>query len=384
MAKKRIVFNLGIFGIHGIDRAATDLINHIPLHEYEIVLHQLYDRPERSDLFDQLPAEVVVTTSMPRGSFWGDMHMGRYKGVWHKLMDSLGVLAMRNISADSINRFRPDLVIDYDISLQKAAHLIRAPIIGVVHFSPKRIRGGRAGRLRRMGGRLRHYNHVVLLCDEMVEEAREVWPMARDRFVTIPNPVNRERLLARAAEQVALPPGVESGKYVVCVARLTGQKDISTLIRAYEAFRVEGLGWPLLLVGDGDERRKLESLVAELGLGRHVHFIGHQTNPAPFIENAGMFVLSSDNEGFGIALVEALTLGCPAIFTACPVGPSDVLGHGKFGLLVPVGDVHAMKEAMLRYFRDPALRHSFADAGLTASLAYDAAEVARRFLALNA
>ena len=56
MAKKRIVFNLGIFGIHGIDRAATDLINHIPLHEYEIVLHQLYDRPERSDLFDQLPA----------------------------------------------------------------------------------------------------------------------------------------------------------------------------------------------------------------------------------------------------------------------------------------------------------------------------------------
>jgi PAS domain S-box-containing protein len=74
---------------------------------------------------------------------------------------------------------------------------------------------------------------------------------------------------------------------------------------------------------------------------------GFVPNPLAYMARAAVFVLSSTWEGFGNVLVEALACGCPVVSTDCPSGPAEVLDHGRYGRLVPVGDEAAMAEAIL-------------------------------------
>ncbi len=93
-------------------------------------------------------------------------------------------------------------------------------------------------------------------------------------------------------------------------------------------------------------RPELERLAKELGVGNRVILPGFQSDPNPFYETADLFVLSSDYEGFGNVIVEALATGTPVVSTDCPSGPSEILEGGKWGRLTPVGDVDALAMAM--------------------------------------
>jgi glycosyltransferase involved in cell wall biosynthesis len=73
---------------------------------------------------------------------------------------------------------------------------------------------------------------------------------------------------------------------------------------------------------------------------------GFVDNPYPYLAHADLFALSSRWEGLGLVLVEALALGTPVVATDCPSGPAEILQHGRFGQLVPVGDPGALARAM--------------------------------------
>src|SRR5207248_8646490 len=100
------------------------------------------------------------------------------------------------------------------------------------------------------------------------------------------------------------------------------------------------------LIGDGPRPVTLEQTATELGLRDDVAFLGFRENPYPFIKRATALVLSSRYEGFGNVLVEALALGTSVVSSDCPHGPAEILDHGRFGLLVPVGDAEAMASDM--------------------------------------
>lgn len=109
----------------------------------------------------------------------------------------------------------------------------------------------------------------------------------------------------------------------------------------------------LLILGDGAGRPALERQVAQLGLGEQVFLPGFVLDPRPYLAAADLFVLSSDFEGFGNVIAEALEQGRPVVSTDCPSGPREILADGRFGALVPVDDVAALSAAM-----DQALSHS--------------------------
>jgi glycosyltransferase involved in cell wall biosynthesis len=73
---------------------------------------------------------------------------------------------------------------------------------------------------------------------------------------------------------------------------------------------------------------------------------GFTIDPQPYYASAHLFVLSSNYEGFGNVIVEALNAGVPVVSTACPSGPREILGNGRYGKLVPCGDAGALSEAM--------------------------------------
>src|SRR5262249_54030752 len=96
------------------------------------------------------------------------------------------------------------------------------------------------------------------------------------------------------------------------------------------------------------ERDSLIRLSAKLGIENIVDFRGFEPNPFRYMKRAAALVSSSRHEGFGNVLVEALACGTPVISTDCPCGPAEILDGGRFGKLVPVGDVNALADAMER------------------------------------
>ncbi len=133
---------------------------------------------------------------------------------------------------------------------------------------------------------------------------------------------------------------------ILSVGRLTAQKDQQTLIRAFALVRKK-VAAKLVILGEGENRAKLEALVSELGLDPDVSLPGFHKNPFAFMSRARLFVLSSAWEGLPGSLIQAMACGCPVVSTDCPSGPGEILQEGRLGRLVPVGDAINMAGAIL-------------------------------------
>ncbi len=180
-------------------------------------------------------------------------------------------------------------------------------------------------------------------------DIRHAAGLESEKVHTIYNPILTEELYRKAAAPVDHPWFVRDRDWltVVTVGRLTEQKDHDTLLRAIrEANRERPVR--LFVLGQGERRSELEVLADELGIGEIVEFAGFDPNPYRYIAGADVFALSSQWEGFGNVLVEALAAGIHVVSTDCPSGPREILDNGRFGELVPVGDSNALAAGILR------------------------------------
>lgn len=135
------------------------------------------------------------------------------------------------------------------------------------------------------------------------------------------------------------------------VGSFKSQKNQSLLLRSFSRMLRESgrTDAKLMLVGSGPLEIKLKEEAELLGISENIIFAGFQSDPFPFYQSADCFVLTSDYEGFGNVVVEALASGTPVIATDCPSGPSDILCGGEFGKLIPVGDEFALAEALIGF-----------------------------------
>jgi glycosyltransferase involved in cell wall biosynthesis len=166
---------------------------------------------------------------------------------------------------------------------------------------------------------------------------------------------------------------------IITVGRLVYQKDHDTLLRAFALARSR-LDASLVLVGQGPLQDELTTLARELGISDRVIFAGWQQNPFAWMANADLFVLSSRFEGFGNVVIEAMACGLPVVSTDCPSGPSEILANGDAGILVPVGDVHAMADAMCAVLQDGKLRKQLADKSQRRAPEFDISVIGPRHL----
>ena len=153
----------------------------------------------------------------------------------------------------------------------------------------------------------------------------------------VPNPVPHDDVAAMAAAPLDHPWFDEPGVPVILSAgRLVGQKDFSTLIRAF-AQVVKSRPARLVILGEGRERGALAALARELGVAEGVDLPGFVANPFAWMARARVFAVSSIYEGLSMVLVEAMACGTPVVSTDCPHGPRELLEDGRWGRLVPVG-----------------------------------------------
>lgn len=119
--------------------------------------------------------------------------------------------------------------------------------------------------------------------------------------------------------------------YILGVGRLTKQKGFDILIKSFS--RLSDKNIKLVIIGNGEEKESLQSLVKKLCLSSKVIFLGFQKNPYKYMKNSSCFVLSSRWEGFGLVLAEAMISGAKVVSFDCKSGPAEILENGKIGYL---------------------------------------------------
>ena len=201
---------------------------------------------------------------------------------------------------------------------------------------------------------------IVAVSDGVADDLAQQTGIDRAAVRTVYNPVVHGDLAARAREPLTagdlgdlaawFAPGAPP--VIVSAGRLVAKKQFGALLEAFARLRAER-AVRLLVLGDGPERARLDRQIAGLGVGGDVRLHGWCDNPYPIFARAAAFALTSNREGFGNVLVEALHCGCPVVATDCPSGPSEILDGGRFGELVPVGDVIGIAKALARTLDDP-------------------------------
>ncbi|WP_245969493.1 glycosyltransferase [Thiocapsa rosea] len=186
----------------------------------------------------------------------------------------------------------------------------------------------------------------------------------RARTLVIPNGIDGVEVQVASREPVVglehLPPDLP----MLCVAaRLSREKDVDLLI---EAFRRLQPTHPctLAVVGDGPERSILEQRIRDWDLGDRVAFVGHRENVFPYMRKADIYVHTCQFEGFGYTMLEAMACGTPVLATDCPSGPREVLGAGRFGVLVAPSDAGALSSGIAGLLADPGRRERLSTLGM--------------------
>ena len=191
------------------------------------------------------------------------------------------------------------------------------------------------------------------------DAAKAVYPAwLAEKGVVIPNPLK---------PGLPFPHTGRRRKRVVAYCRISPEKNLPLLIRAFAAFHKNHPDYSLVIFGDAadnDEGRKAaceaEALIRELGLENCAELKPFRPDVHSEIVGDAMYVNSSDREGLSNAMLEAMAIGLPCICTDCPVGGARAtIRDGENGLLVPVGNVEKMSEAMARVADDESMRERF-------------------------
>jgi L-malate glycosyltransferase len=182
---------------------------------------------------------------------------------------------------------------------------------------------------------------VVGICDATVSNLKDIHSIPVRKIARVYNGAVALNRVTR--EQ--WPP--KDGFTLVYVGRLAPVKNHALLLNAFRDAVSSMPSLRLWMVGDGSERKTIEKLTAELGVAAQVRFWGQQLDVAPFFSAADAFIMSSKSEGLPMSLLQAFSLGLPAIVTNVG-GMAEVVKLAEAGLTVSATDPTEMAAAILR------------------------------------
>ena len=187
---------------------------------------------------------------------------------------------------------------------------------------------------------------LASVCVFQTEDAKKLFPNSVQRKgVVIPNPINPE------LPQVMYK---ERNKVILTACRLHSQKNVPMLIQAYSKLIKEYPEYSLHIYGTGEEKDTLQQLIDENGITDKAILMGHSSDIYNIMQTSAMYVCTSNYEGLSNSLIEALCMGMPVISTDHPIGGARAMITDKEdGLLIPVGDVDALYQAMKYLIENP-------------------------------
>ncbi|CAN5360100.1 glycosyltransferase [soil metagenome] len=180
--------------------------------------------------------------------------------------------------------------------------------------------------------------HYVCVGQHLADLALERGVPAQ-RVHVVPNAVKPPTALATAFKDGVCAPRI------VAAGRLHPKKGFDVLIAALALLRDQGQNFDCEIAGEGDERARLEGLIAQHDLARRVRLVGWRGDVSAFLSTGDVFAFPSYQEGFPLVLLEAMAVGLPVASSAIP-GPVEMIEEGVDGVLVPSGDPAALAGAL--------------------------------------
>jgi glycosyltransferase involved in cell wall biosynthesis len=210
---------------------------------------------------------------------------------------------------------------------------------------------------------LPRYDKVICVSEDLVERCRAC-SVPDDRCLLVENGIDideysRTMPVPDAKEQLGFPP---ARLLVGAVGRLSAEKGFDLLIRVADRLMQAGLDLALWILGEGDEKLRLQALIATLGRSDRIRLLGYQANPGAFFQAMDVFALSSLREGLPNVLLEAMALEVPVVATRV-AGVPRLIQDNQNGLLVSCCDGASLACALQRLLSDPGLRTRLGRAG---------------------
>jgi len=275
----------------------------------------------------------------------------------------------------------PAVVVAHSLATTWIARLAlvgrRVPLVTVAHGWPEE-------RYRRVGPLLRAADMVVAVSPE-VRDKLVAAGLPPQRCEVIQNgvdcsPFARREGGVRTAARAALGAGPED-LLVIVVGRLTPQKAHQHVFAIAERLRERVPAVRFAIVGTGTRVEELAALRASTGIGDRVCLAGVRRDVPDLLGSADLYLSCSDWEGMPLATIEAMAAGLPCVATRTE--GTGLLLSDDCGLIVPVGDVAAMADAIARLAEDPALRRRMGAAARARALErFGHERVARELAAL--
>ena len=164
------------------------------------------------------------------------------------------------------------------------------------------------------------------------------------------------RVIPNAANFIAEKYSDCSAKRVIAVGRLDYQKGFDRLILVWEKVHQQMPDWRLDIFGQGEWREMLQSMIDERGLQDVVRLNNPTKNIGDEYVDSSIIVMTSNYEGFGMVLVEAMSCGVPAVSFDCKCGPAEIISQHDGGLVVKNGDIEGLAESIVKLMTDEELR----------------------------
>jgi len=357
--------------IGGAERAVVNLLNNWPTQQPNGLLPKLVLRRFTGGLSDQIPSWVeVVSLGLPSSGIYSSIAT-----PW-KL-----ALVMR--------RRRPSIIIVFHtatfawVVLGSRFGSRKSKIVVSLNSPPSRVFGARHRKLL-FASICTLTDHFFAATQGIADEMHSLFSIPKTRIAVLPPSVDKHTILANKDLPVNHPAFARSDVPVIIASgRLNRTKRYDVLLQAASILSAK-IKFNLVILGEGPLRNQLEQLASTLGIADRTFFLGSVSNPWPYINKASVLALSSDYEGFGLVLIEAMVCGVPVVSTRAPYGPEKIITNEVNGLLVPIRDSEALAKGILRMLVDQGLRQRCIECGLKRASDFSVERISESlFLALN-